>query len=73
MKAVSDFLASKKITANSLVSAWLFVNGLWYFSPVFKAYVLGAFSHTPVWAQAFVTSVVVPACIYWKSTRSSAS
>jgi hypothetical protein len=69
MQTIKGFLAAHKISAKTTAAAWVFVTGLWAFSPDFRTYVLDVYAAIPHWAHNFIAGVIIPGLIFWKSRK----
>lgn len=69
MDSVKQWLANHSISAKTVVTVWLFVSGLWAFSPQFKDYVYGIYAALPHGVHNFIAAVVIPGLIFWRTQK----
>ena len=69
MNAIKQWYGNHTITAHTVASAWVFLTGLWYFSPPFHDYVVGIYNGLPKNLHSLIAGVVVPALIYWRTQK----
>jgi|GEM_PF-6430549 len=69
MNRLQQWLASHSITAKTAVTAWLFIDGMYYGMPEFHSYVTSVYDHLPKGIHAFAAGVVVPGLIFWQTGK----
>lgn len=69
LAAIKKFFANHSISAKSVSTAWVFVTGMWYFSPPFHDYVMNAYGSLPKGIHGIIAGVIVPALIFWRTQK----